>query len=738
MTHHDTFKPSYLIHMKTKLSLFASFRLKRTFGSNVSTIFVLMTFFALCPPPTALCQVPQGLNYQAVVRDGPTGNPITEDDVQIRFTIQTSDPTPTIVYQETWEVETDKLGAVSLVIGNGTAVGSYVFEDIDWSESLYLRTEIEYPVSGTPDYDKDMGTTQLMSVPYAMVADGVSQPLEKLTVEGVTTSHEEPLFEVRNKDGKTVFAVYNEGVRIYVGDGIGKGPKGGFAIGGFGSEKDENNERYLWVDDDSVRVYIYDGAKSPKGGFAIGGFGNVKGVEWPRYLRVTSDSTRVMTTDSEQGFGVRSGATGSYLRLTPENYFIGHSAGKSINGGKYNSFIGYEAGKNTQSGKENIFIGYQSGLSNQAGKWNTFLGYQAGMTNTGNDNTFIGYLAGSMHESKGGNVFIGSKAGESETDGEQNILIGESAGTNVTTGSYNVMMGFQAGINNSEGESNVFIGQSAGFTNTLGCYNVFLGHNAGYYNVGSGSTLFPGNYNVFIGFMSGYQNTDGQSNVFVGNLSGLNNTTGVYNTYLGRNAGGQIKAGSYNVFVGAQVGEFKKRGNNNVYIGKGAGGNNEKGSGNIFIGYNAGYNEQDSSLLYIENSNSLTPLIGGDFDADKVGINGKPNETGATLQVFGNLSASTGIKVGTNGINISQIIKKTIAVDLPLIPAGTSAVQIFDVVNASTSSSVMVSPSASLEDGLVIQYARVSPAGKVEVKFRNTSEGDIDPPDMNYYITVVQ
>jgi len=496
------------------------------------SLFYLLSFvFCL-----GTAQVPRGFNYQAIVRDG-SKEPIISKPIKVRITIETS--IAATVYQEEHTTSTDEFGIMAIVIGDGTPTGTDIFDEIDWNkEALYIKTELQYPVGGSYT---EMGTAPLLSVPYAMVADSLSTPITKLLVKGETTSYEEPLFEVRNKDGKTVFAVYNEGVRVYVGDGAVKGPKGGFAIGGFGSEKDENAEKYLFVSDDSVRVYINDNAKSAKGGFAIGGYGTTKGMWFPRYLRVTSDSTRVMTTDPVQGFGVKSGTTGSYLRLTPENYFIGHGAGKSIGSGRFNSFIGYEAGKRTTTGNENIFIGYQSGWYNTSGKWNTFMGYQAGRMNTGNDNTFIGYLAGSTHGSQGGNVFIGSKAGQNETDGEQNILIGESAGSNITSGSYNVIMGFQSGMSNTEGESNVFIGQSAGFSNT---------------GVGD----YIGDYNVFIGTLSGYYNTEGTSNVFIGNQSGWQNTTGRYNAIIGINAGGQTKAGNFNTYVGAQAAEFKKRG----------------------------------------------------------------------------------------------------------------------------------------------------------------------------------
>ncbi len=63
-------------------------------------------------------------------------------------------------------------------------------------------------------------------------------------------------------------------------------------------------------------------------------------------------------------------------------------------------------------------------------------------------------------------------------------------------------------------------------------------------------------------------------------------------------------------------------GNNNVAIGLGAGYSNVSGSNNIFLGVQAGYNETGRNKLYIENSNSATPLIYGEFDNDLLRING--------------------------------------------------------------------------------------------------------------------
>jgi hypothetical protein len=42
----------------------------------------------------------------------------------------------------------------------------------------------------------------------------------------------------------------------------------------------------------------------------------------------------------------------------------------------------------------------------------------------------------------------------------------------------------------------------------------------------------------------------------------------------------------------------------------------------VFLGYQAGQNETNSDRLYIDNTNTTTPLIYGEFDNNRVKING--------------------------------------------------------------------------------------------------------------------
>jgi hypothetical protein len=68
--------------------------------------------------------------------------------------------------------------------------------------------------------------------------------------------------------------------------------------------------------------------------------------------------------------------------------------------------------------------------------------------------------------------------------------------------------------------------------------------------------------------------------------------------------------------------QFTRLGSRNTILGTEAGQNGTNYSDNVFIGYQAGANETGSGKLYIENSNSATPLIGGDFTANTVTIGG--------------------------------------------------------------------------------------------------------------------
>jgi hypothetical protein len=94
--------------------------------------------------------------------------------------------------------------------------------------------------------------------------------------------------------------------------------------------------------------------------------------------------------------------------------------------------------------------------------------------------------------------------------------------------------------------------------------------------------------------------------------------------------------------------------------------------------------------------------------------------------------------LGINGTLLTDVLKATVTANPASIPANSSSLLTLTVTNASTGSSVIVSPSAALANGLVIAYARVSTESSVELKFTNTTTSAIDPPSMEFYVTVIE
>jgi uncharacterized protein (TIGR02145 family) len=111
-------------------------------------------------------QAPQGFNYQATVRNT-TGELIINSNVYFKFNVIQGSKTAVPIFTETHDVPTDDLGQVTLIIGEGTA-NTGVFSEIDWSLGSYYLG-IELSINGDNDYVA-MGTTQLLSVPYALYA----------------------------------------------------------------------------------------------------------------------------------------------------------------------------------------------------------------------------------------------------------------------------------------------------------------------------------------------------------------------------------------------------------------------------------------------------------------------------------------------------------------------------------------------------------------------------------------
>ena len=109
-------------------------------------------------------QSPQAIPYQAIARNS-GGDLLINKNISLRFSLHDVTSSGAIIYQEIQAVNTGSMGLFTANIGEGSVtVGSFPL--INWgSGNKFLQVEID--TAGGVTYT-DMGTQQLMSVPYAL------------------------------------------------------------------------------------------------------------------------------------------------------------------------------------------------------------------------------------------------------------------------------------------------------------------------------------------------------------------------------------------------------------------------------------------------------------------------------------------------------------------------------------------------------------------------------------------
>jgi hypothetical protein len=129
--------------------------------SNAATLTVTSNASTL----GSVAGVPGKINYQGAAVDS-VGKPLKNQTILLKLSVLDSSSSGAAAYVETHSTPTNGSGIFSLQIGGGTAVTG-TFDSIPWANgrNKYLKTEVQQ--NGTW---VNLGTSQLVSVPYALVS----------------------------------------------------------------------------------------------------------------------------------------------------------------------------------------------------------------------------------------------------------------------------------------------------------------------------------------------------------------------------------------------------------------------------------------------------------------------------------------------------------------------------------------------------------------------------------------
>ena len=131
-------------------------------NSITQKLFLTLSFLILAVCITFAQNAPPGIPYQAIARNA-NGTPYVNANLTVRFSLHEQTATGTVSYAETKSLQTNDLGLFSTTFGSGTPITG-TFAGINWAQTTkFLQVEINLGSAWV-----DLGTQQLMSVPYAM------------------------------------------------------------------------------------------------------------------------------------------------------------------------------------------------------------------------------------------------------------------------------------------------------------------------------------------------------------------------------------------------------------------------------------------------------------------------------------------------------------------------------------------------------------------------------------------
>lgn len=285
------------------------------------TFLKIAALFAVVVATTTSVLAQGSFAYQAVIRDS-NGELVKDKDVNAKFSLL--EKGKTAAYVETQKVKTNQYGNISVMVGSGTKV-SGDFNQVPWN-TMSVMMKVEIDVNGGNDF-KEIGEIQLQPVPYAFYAASAG------SLTNNNAGGKDPIFSVKDDKGELVFAVYNDGVKVFVDDtDPSKAMNTGFAVSGRRAAKDGETNDYFVVNGKGTQVYVDEDAsgKPVSTGFAVSGRRAAKDGSSDLFT-VNSEGTQVYIDDASSskpvstGFAVsgrraaKDGAVDNYLTINTTN-----------------------------------------------------------------------------------------------------------------------------------------------------------------------------------------------------------------------------------------------------------------------------------------------------------------------------------------------------------------------------------------------------------------------------------
>lgn len=390
----------------------------------VSKTQVAIAKLIICLSISTICfgQAPNSFKYQSVLRDE-NGTVLKESDVNIEIQILQGSSTGTVVFSETHSTTTNEFGLINLNIGSKNPEEISL---INWSSGPYF---IKVIIN-----DIEMGTSELLSVPYAKYA-AYSGGIDNVKISEGSVFIGREVGENSELSNKNTF----------VGDSSGVVNTTGRNNVALGNKALMNNS--LGNSNSAIGTSVMYQNYSGNYNVGIGHNSMYKNHHGSSNIAIGTGALYSNTGISDL---IAIGDSALYNNTTHFNLAIGTKALQNNTIGQNNTAIGHLALNKNIAGTGNLAFGHEALSSNSSGSNNLAIGNKALWNNTTGSSNFA----------------IGMQSLNLNTTGTTNTSVGRNSMYENTSGCYNTSLGFNAMYSNETGNHNVAIGYYAGPTGT--------------------------------------------------------------------------------------------------------------------------------------------------------------------------------------------------------------------------------------------------------------------------------